>query len=50
MTEQSFKVPEVNSNSATYLYRFFEPLLSDGRLRQFYEQFATGRAAKYFMK
>jgi len=50
VTEHSFKVLEVNSNSDIYLYQFIEPLLSDRRLRQFYQQFTTGRAAEYFMK
>ncbi len=50
ITQDSFKVLELNSNTDMYGYQLFEPLLSDPRLLRFYQSFVTPRNRKYFMK
>jgi len=50
VTESSFKVLELNSNSGLSGYQLFGPLLSDARLVRFYERFVTRQTQKFFMK
>ncbi len=50
VTEDSFKVLELNSNTDVYGYQLFEPLLSDSRLSRFYRQFVTPKNQRYFMR
>jgi len=48
ITEDSFKVLEVNSLSDVYIYQLFEPLLTDERLRRFYRRYVTPKNRRYF--
>lgn len=50
VTEDAFKVLELNSNTDLYGYQLFGPLLSDARLVRFYERFITKKTQKFFMK
>lgn len=50
VTEDSFKVLELNSNTDMYGFQLFEPLLSDARLLEFYRGRRTRENEKYFMR
>jgi hypothetical protein len=50
ITEDSFKVLELNSLTDMYGYQLFGPLLSDKRLLEFYQSYVTPRNSRYFMR
>jgi len=50
VTDDSFKVLELNSNTDMYGYQLFEPLLSDSRLLAFYRKLLTRKNQSYFMR
>jgi hypothetical protein len=50
ITDDSFRVLELNSLTDMYGYQLFEPLLADPRLLRFYQTFVTARNRKYFMR
>jgi hypothetical protein len=50
ITQDSFKILEVNSNPDVYGIQLFEPLLADRRLLRFYRQFVTRRTRRFFMR